>query len=334
MFRFGTLVILCTVLMIFHPGKSSAGVRLDLAQVDDKDLRTALETSFNYRDTLSQPADLATVVLEQKRMKKLIQGFGYIDGEVAIKGDVAGFPKTELTLVPIPGEVYRLGFVGQNGLTGPQAASIATLMRDVLSQYMGQVARADVIGIVRKQILLALQRASYPFATVSGGVFSPHRASHLAGFDVDIVMGEQMVFGDVLIQGDRGKLTADDLLPGIKGLPYAPDRIDQMEETLRASDKFRRVEVKLRPAANRPGFVNVVVTLRRKARSLEELWTTGLPGLIAILSAISLVTLRQILIAAGARTRRTYRLTMDAAVLGTVSVALYLAALRVLSFIS
>ncbi|URK89112.1 hypothetical protein LP421_32000 (plasmid) [Rhizobium sp. RCAM05350] len=99
---------------------------------------------------------------EAVRLTRLMQAFGYVEARTEVLKGADG----QSVLRPEPGNIYSLGYVALNGLSGSIAGALQTKLQFVTDRYMGQAARADTIAVIRRDVLRVTEESQFPAPVV------------------------------------------------------------------------------------------------------------------------------------------------------------------------
>ncbi|MDH4988665.1 hypothetical protein QEZ47_24740 [Aminobacter anthyllidis] len=276
-----------------------------------------------------QPA----VEAERHRLEELMRGQGYLEARVDMSATTAeaGSPE-KVILKPLAGPLFRVGMVEVDGLDG-----VATdAARDDVSRQMmeaaGKPARGDLLATLEDEVLWRLRTASYPFVRVTDRGLLPIPGQALATVRIVVAPGSSARFGTVTYAGLTGLKVEDlsRLQPFSQGDPYDPEQLDRFREALLAHPSVKTVRVRL------PGDVDAGGQLQLRAEVEEEQLrsddATGnyRTGLVAAMSAIAALAIRQVSVASLRPGRSRWPLWLEVVPVLLLAAAFYLIAQRLM----
>ncbi|WP_455273818.1 hypothetical protein [Rhizobium herbae] len=236
-------------------------------------------------------------------------------------------------LRPEPGNIYSLGYVTLNGLSGSTAGALQTKLQFVTDRYMGQAARADTIAVIRRDVLRVAEESQFPAPVVRSMAIRKHSSTLLAGLDISVETGPQAMFGDVLLRGG-GEAGGGEIARELKGTPYEPAAVDRLRRHLENLGQFRRISLSLVAREGNPAIVDIVADLQRNNKTEEDLADNGLVGLAVLVCCGAMVILRQIIVSTSMFTARHPYLVIDIALVSALLIGAVLAFERIVYFIN
>lgn len=244
-----------------------AADRVVLEPVDDPELARVLSGNFTLPmlvDLEGQTeAEVATAIdAEVQKLTGLLRSLGYLEGRVEMTGSAT--EEDPLRLVPVPGLLYRIGWIRVDGLPSPTPDPLRQALNAYIAQEVGKDATRNVLDRITSGVLFELREASYGKATVASAEIRMDDAMRTAGVIVNAEPGPSLSFGEVRFTGSYriDNAEAQEFVAFGAGDPYSKTTIDQLHADLEDTGMFRRIRVELVDAPNAVDTVDVAVELR------------------------------------------------------------------------
>jgi outer membrane translocation and assembly module TamA len=270
---------------------------------------------------------------ERHRLEELMRGQGYLEARVDMSDVAAGTDSAGKVLFkPNAGVLYRVGMVEVDGLDG-----IATdAVRDDISRQMmgaaGEPARGDLLATLEDEVLWRIRSASHPFVRVTDRAMMPIQGQALATVRIVVDPGVSAKFGSVTYAGLTG-LKAQDLSrlqPFKQGDPYDPEVFDRFREALLAHPSVNAVRLMLPDAVDGKGQLQLHAELEEQQPSSDETTGNYRTGLVAAVSAISALAIRQVSVASLRPGRSRWPLWLEVVPVVLLAAAFFLIAQRLM----
>ncbi|WP_432287761.1 hypothetical protein SLT36_12255 [Aminobacter sp. BA135] len=312
-------------------------IELETTSNDSLDgvLRSALNAPELQRATEGaaiqgwQPA----VEAERHRLEELMHGQGYLHARVEMPDAATGFRSPDkITLKPVAGTLFRVGMVEVDGLDG---VAIDAVRDDVARQMMeavGKPARGDLLATLEDEVLWRLRTASYPFVRVTERELLPIPGQALATARIVVEPGASARFGAVAYSGLVG-LKQDELgrlQPFKQGDPYNPDMLERFREALLGHPSVKHVRLRLPEAVDADGQLQLRAEIEEDQLRAEDVAGNYRTGLVAAVSAIAALAIRQVSVASLRPGRSRWPLWFEVVPVLLLAAAFYLIAQRML----
>lgn len=273
------------------------------------------------------------VEAERHRLEELIRGQGYLHARVEMPdaADDAG-SSDKVTLKPVTGPIFRVGMVEVDGL---QDVATDTVRDDVSRQMMeavGKPARGDLLATLEDEVLWRLRTASYPFVRVTERELLPIPGRALATARIVVEPGASARFGAVAYSGLVG-LRQDELgrlQPFKQGDPYNPDVLERFREALLGHPSVKAVRLRLPEAVDADGQLQLRAEIEEDQLRAEDVAGNYRTGLVAAVSAIAALAIRQVSVASLRPGRSRWPLWFEVVPVLLLAAAFYVIAQRML----
>jgi outer membrane translocation and assembly module TamA len=279
---------LAALLLVDHSARAVASPPgIETRLVVDGELREALKAERDDRMAVSDDTSDG-VGRKRDRLMKIMRAFGYLDAEVKVDPAV---------LTPLPGDVYHLGVVSLNGVSGADldAASMNRLL-DIARSAPGQTARADNLARLESQVTDVLKDGGYPFVHIAHRTMKRAGWPLLASLSLDFETGPQATFGPVVFE--NLSTTRADTLRGYatfsEGDPFSVKLVTQFQERLMQTRLFSSVSIELADSPKPDGKLPIIVEAREKTPTPELHSASGVAGFASFCMSLLLVSAVQI----------------------------------------
>jgi translocation and assembly module TamA len=260
------------------------------------------------------------IELERGRLVGVLKAYGYLDGRVEVtrRSQSAAEARTggqkeesplegafRVEFNPIPGETYRIGAIQIAGLNGSEFQTLLHELRALVGNFIGEIARGDTLLRLEDELHWRVRSLSRPFARITGRALVPTSSFKTAIVRIAMDAGPEARFGQVTVRG-LGRYDPSSIVDYAQFAPgdlYRPDLLISFADTLRSLPRFRSVSVTLADKPNTDGRVDVIVTLREKPRSRDQLGEWRMTGMWLIGATLAALAFRQTVLAFGVRTR-------------------------------
>ncbi|MEM9632439.1 MAG: hypothetical protein AAGA50_14000 [Pseudomonadota bacterium] len=275
-----------------------ASSELDLEQISDPDLKQVLQRAFVLPMTLDLP-DVTSqkrndlISAEAGKLEGILHSRGYLAATVEVIDDPTSGPNVRL--VPVPGSLYRIGWIRAVGLPDGLPEETLAGFDDHAAGFVGQTATAETFEQLKAGLIWRLREASYASGEVLQlkDVLEPQLRS--VGVSFAFLTGRSTHVADVQVQGSRHA----DLLSEIasntvkEGEPYSEAAMARLRELLEQTALFNRVDVSLSNVSFPTGSAEVEVNLVDKPPEPHFFQSeAGLGPVLAILTML-LIVLRE-----------------------------------------
>jgi translocation and assembly module TamA len=245
-----------------------------IASTGERSLDAALKASSQL-ESLRGAGSIAPFALvgraqnDVERLKKVLQGFGYYQGKVAVTID--GRPLADPGLVDEiesrpqdqsaedPGPLYRLRKIALEGEAPPEA-------RGKLGLEPSEPAVAANVLEAQKRLLTALQNEGYALATVGEPVVYEDPAAHALDVTFPVHAGPQVDVGEIRVTGlhqVNESLVRQRLLVH-SGERYSPTRIESARQDLLALGVFSGVSVRAAEQLDAQGRIPITFDVQER----------------------------------------------------------------------
>lgn len=244
-----------------------AADRVAIDAVEDPELTEILAKSFTLPilvalEGRSETAIQADIDAETRKLTGLMRSLGYLDARIETKGSLTA--EDPLRFQPVPGPLYRIGWIRIDGLPAPTPEPLKDGLNDFIFTEVGKNATRQVLENIADGILFQLREASYGKATVAAPDISLDRGNRSVGLVFNAQTGTPLAFGKVQVEGSFriSEAEAQTLVPFVPGDPYSKTAIDALLSAFEQTDQFRRVRVDVLEDPDVSGRINVFVQLR------------------------------------------------------------------------
>ena len=343
--------------VLLNGGASAVIADLKMDGVHDPEVAHALLAAFNFptiEASLSgDPASEewnAAIETERNRLAALMAAFGYADARTdIIRTPLSAGATAEsdakknlaletigVELKPILGGRYRIGAIQIVGLGYPGLESLRDSLRDVVTPFVGMVARSDLLGQLDDKIRWNVRKTSRPFAKITVRDAIPNPEFHTTTIRIDLDPGPVAQFGAVTFHGlHRYKTNSvEDYVPFSLGDAYEPELVVSFGDTLRSIPRFRSVNVNEADAPDANGRVNVDVWLQEMPASHDALAQSRLSGMSILVCGLFVIAIRQTIVRSGGSTGSRNTLVLNGIIFCLLAVSSIFAIDRLISFIN
>jgi len=275
-----------------------------------------------------QPA----VEAERHRLEELMRGQGYLHARVEMPDAEDAGTSDKITLKPITGPLFRVGMVEVDGLQGVATDAVRDDVSRQMMEAVGKPARGDLLAILEDEVLWRLRTASYPFVRVTERELLPIPGQVLATARIVVEPGASARFGAVAYSGLVG-LKQDELSslePFKQGDPYDPDVLERFREALLAHPSVKAVRVRLPEAVDADGRLQLRAEVEEQNLRAEDADGSYRTGLVAAVSALAALAIRQVSVASLRPGRSRWPLWLEVVPVLLLAAAFYLIAQRML----
>lgn len=279
-------------------GMALSQSRVVLEPTKDPALSEILQNSFTLPLLIDQPslseADLAfEIEAERNKLEMQLRGLGYLDARVQTTGDAS--VDDPLRLKPVPGELYRVGWIRIDGLPQDVSDDMKNALKSLSAGQAGNTATQEVVESIRSGVLYQLREASFGMASVVAPELKTEPLTRTAGIVLAVEPGVPMVFGNVVFDGSFRveDIEARAFVPFLAGDPYRRSDLDALENALEATNAFRRIKVELADVPNAEGQFDVHVELRDRTPDPERLASRSGMGPALLILTMLMIALRE-----------------------------------------
>ncbi len=215
---------------------------------------------------LAEEVDIAAeITAEIRRMTNIMVSLGYLEARIYTDGDAT--EESPLRLKPVPGRLYRVGWIRVDGLPSEMPENLTLGLNLFSSETVGKNATKEVMRDITRGVLFQLRESAYGMASVADPIISVDPQTRTAGVVVSVQPGTQLLFGEVTFRDSTQVANAQvqALVPFESGSPYSITAIDALQTALERSNLFRRVRIELADEPNATGHIDVIVQLRDRA---------------------------------------------------------------------
>jgi outer membrane translocation and assembly module TamA len=275
----------------------------------------------------------AAVEAERHRLEALMRGQGYLEARVEMPdaGPGAGAP-AKVQLKPVIGPLFRVGMVEVDGLDSVATDAVRADVSRQMMEAVGKPARGDLLATLEDEVLWRLRTASYPFVRVTDRVLLPMPGQALATVRIVVEPGASARFGAVSYSGLVGlkEEELNRLQPFKQGDPYDPEALDSFRVALLAHPSVKNVRLRLPDAVDANGQLQLRAELEEEQLRADDAAGSYRTGLVAAVSAIAALAIRQVSVASLRPGRSRWPLWLEVVPVLLLAAAFYLIAQRML----
>ncbi len=300
----------------------------------DSTLRAALNATELKRSHAGAETGVSAksvVEAQRRRLEEMMRGMGYLDAHIDVPDYAESAIPAEIVFTPRPEALYRVGLVEVDGL-----GDLRQAVRDDITRQMavaaGKPVSGEALASLEDEVLWRVRSASYPKATVTGRDLSRMPGTALAKVRVVLNPGVTANFGTVTYYG-LVSLKAEDLArlqPFKQGDAYDPSALDRFRQALATHPLVRNVRVVVSDQVDGKGEVQLKAEVEEKQLGIVDTGNGYRYGLIAMLSAIAVLAIRQMSLATMPPLRSRWPWWLDAMTMVVLGTSLFFGAQRLL----
>lgn len=267
----------------------------------DGTLRAALNAAeLKHAHVGAEPDVSAKSIVEaqRRRLEEMMRGMGYLDAHIDVSDDGESAAPAQIVFTPRPEALYRVGLIEVGGL-----GDLTQVARDDITRQMvaaaGKPVNGEVLASLEDEMLWRVRSASYPLVTVVGRHMSRMPGTALAKVRIILNPGVAANFGAVAYSG-LVSLKSGDLVrlqPFKQGDAYDPSVLDRFRQALSAHPSVRNARVIVSDQVDGRGEVQLKAVVEEKQLAIAGTGNGYRYGLIAMLSAIAVLAIRQMSLA-------------------------------------
>lgn len=292
-------VLLCALAAIglaLHAAQVAAAVRLE--PVQDVDLNRTLQNAFVLPMMSNRLAGTGVetsrlLEAEVRRLKDLLQSIGYLDAEInVLSGPHSG---DDVRLLPVPGDLFRIGWVGLAGLPEELPPDTVDDLENFAATFAGLDVTRDNLDRMEAGLVWRLRDAAYAHAQIVQTEKKTEPDLKTAGVIITVDPGPAVRIGGIRFLGSKH---TDILLPlaGFvvkEGGRYSASAMEQLRALLEKTDLFSRIEITLAKPDEVTGFTDLEIDLVEKPAEARPLdFQTRVGPALAIFTML-LILLRE-----------------------------------------
>jgi outer membrane protein assembly factor BamA len=269
-----------------------------LEPVEDTKLNVLLQQHFSLplflnAATASDIHQDRAIKAEASKLKTLMHTQGYLGARIEIVRPQSS--DEPLRMRPVPGPLYRLGWVRVDDLPPEPNEKLINSLNDLLDRYVGKRANRQVLAALRSEIRWTFREASFANAEVSQPQMTLEPETRTAGVVLDVVAGAPIRIGRVKFQGaaNRRLEIAKNLVPVKPGDLYKASVIDTVQEDLDRTGLFRRVRISLSERPNTSDQYDLNIEVRDGPSDPVQLKESGGLGPFLVFATILLIVFRE-----------------------------------------
>lgn len=334
-----TLAWVAVLLLFAGPSVAADFPAIELETTSNDTLDGVLRSALNAPE-LERAAEggaakgwQAAVEAERHRLEELMRGQGYLHARVEMPDAVAGAGTPDkITIKPVAGPLFRVGMVEVDGLDGVATDAVRDDVSRQMMEAAGKAARGDLLATLEDEVLWRLRTASYPFVRVTERALLPIAGQALATARIVVEPGASARFGSVAYSGLVG-LKEDELSrlqPFKQDDPYDPDALERFREALLSHASVKNVRMRLPDAVDANGQLQLRAEIEEEQLRAADATGNYRTGLIAAVSAIAALAIRQVSVASLRPGRSRWPLWLEVVPVLLLAAAFYLIAQRML----
>jgi len=295
----GGPLVLCAVAAIslaLLAGQVAAAVRLE--PVQDQALNQTLQNAFVLP---MMPEQLAGTEAERarlleaeiRRLRDLLHSIGYLDAEIDLLS--ASHSDEDVRLLPVPGDLFRIGWVAMSGLPDGLPPDSVDDLENFAATFVGLSVTRDNLDRMEAGLVWRLRDAAHAHAEIVQTVKQTEPELKTAGILINLDPGPAVRVGKIQFLGSRHTDILEPLVAFVikEGDPFSASAMEELHALLEKTDLFSRIEIELAPVNEVTGYTDLEVNLVEKPAEAKPLDFQTRSGPALAIFTMLLILLRE-----------------------------------------
>ena len=277
-------------------GQAAAAVRLE--PVQDQALNHTLQNAFvlpMMPEQLAGSEAERTRLLEAeiRRLRDLLHSIGYLDAEIEVLS--GSDPDEDVRLLPVPGDLFRIGWVALSGLPGGLPSDSVDDLENFAGTFAGLSVTRDNLDRLEAGLVWRLRDATHAHAEIVQTVKQTEPELKTAGILINLDPGPAVRIGKIQFLGSRHTDILEPLVAFVvkEADGYSASAMEQLFALLEKTDLFSRIEIALAPVNEVTGTTDLEVNLVEKPAEAKPLDFQTRSGPALAIFTMLLILLRE-----------------------------------------
>lgn len=275
-------------------GAGLAAVKLE--PVEDNVLNSVLRQAFVLPMMANLPApggegEKERVDAEIRKLRDLLHALGYLDAEIEVSGSPS--EATGIRLLPVPGDLYRIGWISMVGLPEELSAEDLAVLEDFSAGFTGLRAGRDDLGKLEAGLVWRLRDAGYAEADIARVETRTNPELRMAGFTLTVSAGNAVRLGEIRFLGSKHTDILKPLAAFVvnEGDAYSASAMEKLHALLEETGLFSRIGISLAKTANDSGLTDLEIDLVERPPETNGIdFETGLGPALAIFTMLLILS--------------------------------------------